>query len=589
MSWQVKDTTSEINRLRNDLNKIRDQLFISSFSTGSPSASIIGGATGQGTPIGGGNQVGLMALQPDDNVTITDVDTTGTATGVFDKINLSTSNMVIKTGSGSNDIKFIQGTLNNGQFIILKAEIGVSKTLKTGGNINIATDVTFTDQEVIIAIFYEEQTSPDSNGSYVIHKLGAVGAGGFYQTIQDEGVGVTQRPIFNFIGAGVVATDDAGNNRTNVTITAGNQTPWLSPIDADDFTLFDVKAIGFFSTAGAVGFQSTGGPTRPDIEYEAIGAHDFFVNRAVTIIPRMGLTTTGLFMNVPIVMSNPGSRDIFMGVTGDIRDLQDINDMRDLFFDTTGTPFAITNGGQIFGRTSELGLNAPSPGLINLYFGGILQWQFDETSLTGSGSMNLILNNDLLFNNGLVDPFVNGQMNRNGADVKVFSGGAVRNLSNIGTGGGANTFLSNLTSPTAINQDLLPDGDFTRDLGVFVLSALFVTTTGAPNTGIAGDLIPDFAGTHDLGSGSRPFAFVNANSGVFSTVNATVAITLDTATMFCLGACFFNIDTVTGLKIGTGTTQKIGFWNSTPLVQQTVASDTLANLYTLLRNIGIVG
>lgn len=32
-------------------------------------------------------------------------------------------------------------------------------------------------------------------------------------------------------------------------------------------------------------------------------------------------------------------------------------------------------------------------------------------------------------------------------------------------GGGANTFLSNLTSPTAINQDLLPDGNNTRSLG----------------------------------------------------------------------------------------------------------------------------
>lgn len=38
----------------------------------------------------------------------------------------------------------------------------------------------------------------------------------------------------------------------------------------------------------------------------------------------------------------------------------------------------------------------------------------------------------------------------------------------VGGGGGssgANTTLSNLTAPTAINQDLLPDGDFTRDLG----------------------------------------------------------------------------------------------------------------------------
>ena len=46
--------------------------------------------------------------------------------------------------------------------------------------------------------------------------------------------------------------------------------------------------------------------------------------------------------------------------------------------------------------------------------------------------------------------------------------------------------------------------------------------------------------------------------------------------------------TTTGSKIGTATSQKIGFWNATPLVQQSVGADNLANLYTLLRAIGIV-
>ncbi len=40
-----------------------------------------------------------------------------------------------------------------------------------------------------------------------------------YNTIQDEGVDVTpRREILNFIGSGVTATDNPGNNRTNVTI-----------------------------------------------------------------------------------------------------------------------------------------------------------------------------------------------------------------------------------------------------------------------------------------------------------------------------------------------------------------------------------
>lgn len=43
-------------------------------------------------------------------------------------------------------------------------------------------------------------------------------AGGGYDTIQDEGVALTQRKIINFIGNGVIATDDALGQRTNVTI-----------------------------------------------------------------------------------------------------------------------------------------------------------------------------------------------------------------------------------------------------------------------------------------------------------------------------------------------------------------------------------
>jgi hypothetical protein len=45
--------------------------------------------------------------------------------------------------------------------------------------------------------------------------------GGGYNTIQDEGIALTQRTIMNFIGGGVTATDDAPNLRTNITITGG--------------------------------------------------------------------------------------------------------------------------------------------------------------------------------------------------------------------------------------------------------------------------------------------------------------------------------------------------------------------------------
>lgn len=55
-----------------------------------------------------------------------------------------------------------------------------------------------------------------------------------------------------------------------------------------------------------------------------------------------------------------------------------------------------------------------------------------------------------------IDPIVNGIFTLNAGRVKVFTNGVLKDLTDIGTGaGGANTFLSNLTAPTAINQDLL--------------------------------------------------------------------------------------------------------------------------------------
>jgi hypothetical protein len=49
--------------------------------------------------------------------------------------------------------------------------------------------------------------------------VGPQGPAGPSAMIQDEGVPLTQRAALNFIGTGVLASDDAANNRTNITIT----------------------------------------------------------------------------------------------------------------------------------------------------------------------------------------------------------------------------------------------------------------------------------------------------------------------------------------------------------------------------------
>jgi len=274
MSWQVKDEATELDRLRNDLNKIRDQLFISNFATGLPSGFLVGGLSGQGGAIGAGTSVGLMAFQTDRNVQITDEDFSGTSTGIFDKIFITTSSMIIRSGGGSNDVKFILGTLNDGQFVILKPETGTTKTLKPGGNINISTDVTINDEEFVIAIFYEEQTSPDSNGNYVIHKFSTGAVVANYQTIQDEGIGLTQRPTFNFIGTGVTAVDNVGSNRTDITIpgaVSAPDTPWTITHDANGFSLININTLKSQTTPiASIGFVQMG--NNESVAWKNVGA-----------------------------------------------------------------------------------------------------------------------------------------------------------------------------------------------------------------------------------------------------------------------------------------------------------------------------
>lgn len=87
------------------------------------------------------------------------------------------------------------------------------------------------------------------------------------------------------------------------------------------------------------------------------------------------------------------------------------------------------------------------------------------------------------------------------------------------------------------------------------------------------------------------------------------AVTTDASTATWADALDFVFGTTTGTKIGTGTTQKIGFWNATPLAQQTTASAastfvantsliandtatfdgyTLGQVVKVLRNLGIL-
>lgn len=90
---------------------------------------------------------------------------------------------------------------------------GSSVTLKTNDTNNGSQSILNLKQGANVTI------TDDGVGGVTINSTGGSGGG---HTIQDEGVSLTQRSKLNFIGAAVTATDNAGNDSTDVTITASS-------------------------------------------------------------------------------------------------------------------------------------------------------------------------------------------------------------------------------------------------------------------------------------------------------------------------------------------------------------------------------
>lgn len=84
------------------------------------------------------------------------------------------------------------------------------------------------------------------DGSTKIVTASTLPTAGAGHTIQDEGTPLTTRAGLNFVGAGVTATDDSGNSRTNVTI------PGYTPRQAAYQAVAYTATLTIDPTAGAV-------------------------------------------------------------------------------------------------------------------------------------------------------------------------------------------------------------------------------------------------------------------------------------------------------------------------------------------------
>lgn len=122
-------------------------------------------------------------------------------------------------------------------------------------------------------------------------------------TVQDESTTLTRRPFLNFTGAGVAATDDAGNSQTDVTISGGgggsasattldvNQTAHglaVADVVRHNGTAYVEAVASSASTAEAVGIVSA-----------VAGANDFTLLSEGRITGLSGLTAGTVYFLSP--------------------------------------------------------------------------------------------------------------------------------------------------------------------------------------------------------------------------------------------------------------------------------------------------
>lgn len=336
--------------------------------------------------------------------------------GSSDQITISASNVIIdQVGASALRLKTILNTPNNGVRIsALSVKAGKTLTLKTGGNLAITTDIVLTDQDICYLVY-----SQDIGNKYrVITSKGSSGAGTLWSGITIDvtkdmhGFGLSNLNFITFLNS------DGKIRQINSVIGTGmifdlGTAP--NPIIPSENYFFKVNGVETARITAAGILPGSAGFTLGD------GTHQW-----TTIVVGDAIITESL--------STTKYLDIFRDGTTHLATYN------------TVTPADNIRGHRFQQNGSTL---LDVLGAFTMIYTDIAM---NSNAVRSIGSFGIGLK-DLWFGDAGSDPTQAGQMRLNGIDFKVFSGGAVRNLSLIGTY--ANQSLSNLTT-TSINQDLIP-------------------------------------------------------------------------------------------------------------------------------------
>lgn len=160
------------------------------------------------------------------------------------------SSSVIVDGSGSLlDLQVINGTINNGQIILVKPKAGKQVTLKTGGNINIGADVVILSGTVAQLQYHED----DGNKYDVVSIITGGGSGTNWSDITIDiskdmlGFNLTNLGKIGFKTTSGIQTEVDGNDWTvDFNINAEK----MASISRGDEAVAAVRGIGVFELFG---------------------------------------------------------------------------------------------------------------------------------------------------------------------------------------------------------------------------------------------------------------------------------------------------------------------------------------------------
>lgn len=151
------------------------------------------------------------------------------------------------------------------------------------------------------------------------------------------------------------------------------------------------------------------------------------------------------------------------------------------------------------------------------------------------------------------------------------------------------TFTGTLTAATIVATSITStSGSYNQPNFFNVVSGDPHWSFGAFNTGSTYYMQAQYA---DIGDGLRGFRVVDWGSGTAAFITSLNQTSINGD--FAITDKNIVLGTTTGTKIGTSTSQKLAFFNSTPIVKPTVSGSrgsnaALASLITALANLGLV-